>query len=115
MLRIDFTYPASYQGREFEISYPEIQLISLIIVATKLGHPFDDLVRYPENESDPTTVKMDWSKWREIMIDKTQEGLKRGDEIHVEDIDVASMTEKQMDDYMDWYQRTWVYGAEPKS
>jgi RNA polymerase I-specific transcription initiation factor RRN7 len=115
MLDIDFTYPALYLGREFDISYPEIQLISLIVVATKLGHPFDDVVRHPESESDPTTVKMDWSQWREIMVDKPQEGLKRGDEIQVEDADVASMTEKQMDHYLDWYQRTWVDSTDPKS
>jgi hypothetical protein len=60
-------------------------------------------------------VKIDWRKWQEIMIDKPQEGLKRGDEIHVEDTDVASMSEKQMDDYLNWYQRTWIDGADPKS
>ena len=115
MLGIDFAYPASYQGKGFNISYPEIQLISLVVIATKLGHPFDDIVRHPESESDPTTVKVDWRKWQEIMIDKTPEGLRRGDEIHVEDTDVASMTEKQIDDYLAWYQRTWIDGAEPKS
>lgn len=115
MLEIDFVYPASYQGREFNISYPEIQLISLVVVATKLSHPFDDIVRLPENESDPTTVKVDWRKWREIMVDKSPEGLRRGDEIHVNDTDVASMTEKQIDDYLGWYQRTWIDGAEPRS
>jgi RNA polymerase I-specific transcription initiation factor RRN7 len=115
MLEIDFSYPITQKSREFDVSYPEIQLMSLIVVATKLGHPFDDIVRHPESDSDPTTVKIDWRKWQEIMIDKPQEGLKRGDEIHVEDTDVASMSEKQMDDYLNWYQRTWIDGAEPKS
>jgi RNA polymerase I-specific transcription initiation factor RRN7 len=114
MLEIDFAYPIS-QNRQFDVSYPEIQLMSLIVVATKLSHPFDDVVRHPESDSDPTTVKIDWSKWQEIMLDKPHEGLKRGDEIHVKDVDVALMSEKQMDDYMDWYQRTWIDGAEPKS
>ncbi|KIN08406.1 hypothetical protein OIDMADRAFT_100192 [Oidiodendron maius Zn] len=101
-------------ARAFNISYPEIQLISLVVVATKLSHPFDDIVRVPENESDPTTVKVDWRKWREIMVDKSPEGLRRGDEIHVDDTDVASMTEKQIDDYLGWYQRTWIDSAEPR-
>lgn len=115
MLGIEFTYLISEKTRQLEISHPEIQLMSLIVVATKLSHPFDDVVRHPEGEFDPTTTKIDWSKWQEMMIDKPQEGFKRGEEIHVGDTDVASMSEKQMDDYLDWYQRTWVDDTEPKS
>lgn len=89
--------------------------MSLIIIATKLSHPFDDIVRHPESDSDPTTVKMDWKKWEAIMVDKSQEKLKRGDEIYVEDTEVVNMSEKQMDQYLDWYQRTWIDGTEPKS
>ena len=114
MVEIDFAFPIS-QNRQYDVSYPEIQLMSLIVIATKLTHPFDDAVRHPESDSDPTTVKIDWSKWQEIMVDKPHEGLKRGDEIHVKDADVASMSDKQMDEYMDWYQRTWIDGVDPKS
>jgi RNA polymerase I-specific transcription initiation factor RRN7 len=114
MLGIDFTYPI-LQKTKGDTSSPEIQLMSLIVVATKLSQPFDDTVRHPEDDSDPTTVKIDWKKWQEVMIEKPQDGLKRGEEIHVEDTDVPAMSEKQMDDYLDWYQRTWVDGNEPKS
>jgi RNA polymerase I-specific transcription initiation factor RRN7 len=114
MLEIDFSYPTS-DNRRFDTSYPEVQLMSLIVIATKLSHPFDDVTRYPESDSDPTTVKMDWQKWRAIMIDKSQENLKRGDEIHVDDTKVPNMSDKQMDQYLDWYQRTWIDGTEPKS
>lgn len=89
--------------------------MSLIVIATKLSHPFDDIVRHPESETDPTIVKINWDKWQEIMIDKSHEGLKRSEEIHVKDTDVASMDDKEMDDYLDWYQRTWIDGSEPKS
>lgn len=115
MLGLDFTYLISQKRSRGAISYPEIQLLSLIVVATKLSQPFDDIPRHPADDSDPTTVKLDWGKWQEIMIEKPQEGLKRGEEIHVQDTDVPAMSEKKMDDYLDWYQRTWIDGSEPKS
>jgi RNA polymerase I-specific transcription initiation factor RRN7 len=114
ILGIDFTYPIP-QKRPGYITYPEIQLMSLIVVATKLSHPFDDIVRYPEDDSDPTIVKIDWSKWQDIMIEKSPAGLKRGEEIKVTDEDVLAMSGKKLDDYLDWYQRTWIDSRAPKS
>jgi RNA polymerase I-specific transcription initiation factor RRN7 len=43
--------------------------MSLIVIATKLSHPFDDVDRVPQSEIDPTTVKVDWVKWRKITAD----------------------------------------------
>ena len=43
------------------------------------------------------------------------EGLKQGDEIKVTDADVLGMSEKKIDDYLDWYQRTWIDDRDPKS
>lgn len=87
----------------------------LIIVATKLSHPFDDIVRHPESDSDPTTVRIDWVKWCAIMTEKECEELRRGEEIKIIDSDVLSMSEKKLDDYLDWYQRTWIDDRNPKS
>jgi RNA polymerase I-specific transcription initiation factor RRN7 len=115
LLEIDFTYPLTYKRTFGLIAYPEIQLISLIVVATKLGHPFDDIARYPESDSDPTTVKIDWRNWRQIMEKKPVDGLKRGEEIKVTDAAVLTMSGKEMDDYLDWYQRTWIDDRDPKS
>ena len=42
-------------------------------------------------------------------------GLKRGQEINVTDGDVFKMKGKELDDYLDWYQRTWVDDSDPKS
>lgn len=115
LLGFDFTYPI-LQKRAHEIRvYPEIQIISMIILATKLSHPFDDITRIPESDLDPTVLKIDWAKWRQIMSEKATEGMKRGDEIKVQDTDVLDMSEKKMDDYLDWYQRTWTDDRDPKS
>lgn len=87
----------------------------LVVVATKLSHPFDDIVRIPESEVDPTTVKIDWKRWAEIMVEPPSVGLRRGDEWKVKDTDVFDMSKKQLDDYLDWHQRTWYDDRDPKS
>ena len=89
--------------------------MSLIIVATKLSQPFDNISRYLQGESDPSTVQIDWGKWPQIMVESPSVGLRRGDEIHVTDVDVLSMSEKEMDDYLDFYQRNWADDRDPKS
>ena len=115
MLQIDFSYQYLQKPAFRDLAYPEVQLISLIVVATKLSQPFDDMVRLPINESDPTVVKMDWAGWRQVMSGRNQEGLKRGEESKVTDTDVLSMNKKELDDYLDWYQRAWIDDRDPKS
>lgn len=115
MLELDFSFPI-LRKKALEVSgYPEVQLMSLITIATKLSHPFDDVERVPQSETDPTTVKVDWAMWREIMAEAPTKGLKKGDEIKTTDEDVMKMSGKEMDDYLDWYQRTWIDDRNPKS
>ena len=87
----------------------------LIVVATKLSQPLDGIVRHPESDSDPSTVKIDWRKWREAMTEKDVTGLRRGEEIMVTDMEVLNMSTEAMDDYMDWYQRTFLDDRPSKS
>jgi RNA polymerase I-specific transcription initiation factor RRN7 len=89
--------------------------MSLIVVATKLSQPFDDISRYSVSDLDPSTVQIDWKKWAKIMAGAPTDGLRRGEEIHVADEDVLGMSEKAMDDYLDWHQRTWVDDRPHKS
>lgn len=114
ILEVDFTYPILHKKSYSSLAYPEVQLMCFIVIATKLSHPFDDILRHPENESDPTTVKIDWVKWRQIMTDKETNGLRRGEEIKVTDLDVIEMNEEKLDDYLNWYQRMWIDDRNPK-
>jgi RNA polymerase I-specific transcription initiation factor RRN7 len=41
-------------------------------------------------------------------------GLRRGDEIKVTDEDVLGMSARKIDDYLYWYQRTWMDDRDPK-
>lgn len=115
MLDLDFVYPCSRKGGHRKIEYAEIRLMSLIVIATKLSQPFDSINRYTESESDPNTVQINWSKWAQTIVEPPSDGLKRGQEIHVTDADVFGMSEKQIDDYLDFYQRTWSDDRDPKS
>jgi RNA polymerase I-specific transcription initiation factor RRN7 len=114
LLDLDFTYQKQKGGHR-TTAYPDIQLMSLIVVATKLSQPFDSITRYPENESDPSTLQIDWLKWAQTIAKSPSNGLRRGQETLVTDADVSRMTEKQMDDYLDAYQRTWIDDRDPKS
>ncbi|KAB8303486.1 hypothetical protein EYC80_004900 [Monilinia laxa] len=108
LLQYDFSYPAHNKRLHGTAGYPEYQLISLIIIATKLSQPFDDILRHPESDSDPTAARINWAKWKTIMTEEPSEGLKRGDEIKITDTDVFKMTGAQMDDWMNWYHKTWI-------
>ncbi|PQE33260.1 hypothetical protein CJF32_00003798 [Rutstroemia sp. NJR-2017a WRK4] len=114
LLGYDFSYPIHNRRLYGTTGYPEFQLMSLVVIATKLSQPFDDVVRLPENDLDPSATKIDWIKWRNIMTEHTDEKLRRGDELCVTDSDVLNMTGKQMDEWMNWYHRTWIDDRDQK-
>ncbi|PQE21381.1 hypothetical protein CJF30_00008263 [Rutstroemia sp. NJR-2017a BBW] len=114
LLGYDFSYPIHNRRLYGTAGYPEFQLMSLVVIATKLSQPFDDVVRLPENDLDPSATKIDWIKWRGIMTEHTDETLERGDELCVTDSDVLNMTGKQMDEWMNWYHRTWIDDRDQK-
>lgn len=60
-------------------------------------------------------MKINWKVWSRNMAEKFGDELKRGEELRVKDTDVWNMDAKKMDDYLDWYQRTWVDDRELKS
>ncbi|OCT54165.1 putative RNA polymerase I specific transcription initiation factor Rrn7 [Cladophialophora carrionii] len=125
--RYGFTYPDMTKPlettRRQPTSYPESQLMSLVVVATKLLFPFDaeTVKRYPKDANDFTTLRMDWPSWleaktgfdRDITTARDTNGLKPGSEILVTDSDILGMTDDQLDHFMSWYQRTWIKNSAP--
>ena len=119
----DITAPLATTRRQ-PTTYPESQLMALVVIATKLLFPFDSdtVKRYPKTSSDPTTLRINWAAWLEAKTThgKASEaalnpdgGLKPGSEIHVTDNDTLDMTDQQLDHYMDWYQQTWIKSNPP--
>jgi RNA polymerase I-specific transcription initiation factor RRN7 len=115
VLKFDFKYGGSGGKRRTVLSYPEAQLMSLVVVATKLLFPFDNesLQRYPQNGAEQGILMVDWNTWMDTRkASKDSESrnlsLENGEEIHVKDTDVFNMSAQQLDQYMNWYQRTWA-------
>jgi RNA polymerase I-specific transcription initiation factor RRN7 len=90
-------------------------LVALTIIATKLCQPFDDIERTPEHDSDPGLLAINWKEWNNIMSGTEIDGLRRGEAADVTDVDVLKMSAQKMDDYMDWFQRTWIDDRDTKS
>ena len=112
LLAIDFTFPPP-AFRQNMSSLPEICLISLLVIAVKLYHPFDSLPRYTKNLTELGILTVDWDVWIQAQKDHdchppTEGSLGRGNEIAVTEDDVFSLSGKQLDDYLDWYEKTWI-------
>lgn len=112
LLSITFHFPVA--GIRQQIStLPELQLICLLIIAVKLYHPFDNQPRYARSLADPAALTINWAAWVEARTSAhfTPTGdyhLKRGSEIDVTADEAMNMTGDQLDEYMDWYQRTFI-------
>ena len=85
----------------------------LLVIVVKLHHPFDGLIRHVRSLADSAALTIDWETWVDRQssckmhaADGTH--LERGSEINVTEKDVMNMTGEQLDEYIDWYERTFV-------
>ncbi|KAL1881723.1 hypothetical protein Plec18167_003322 [Paecilomyces lecythidis] len=79
----------------------------------ELLFPFDDVERYPESTKEPASQRLDWKNWLEAQKQfeaLTNEGgrIGKGNELLVNEKDVFDMTALQLDEYMDWYEKSWL-------
>ncbi|KAF2089632.1 hypothetical protein K490DRAFT_37491 [Saccharata proteae CBS 121410] len=112
----DFSFPQD-SARKFNIvDLPEAQLAALVVVAVKLSSPFDGLERNPTKATDYGALVIDWPAWIKVMKDAEQhpeEGrLNFEQSMSITEQDIFSMADKEMDDYLDFYDQTLVdHGA----
>ena len=112
LIDIDFSFPAP--GRYISTSAsPETSLISLLVIAVKFYHPFDSRQRYVLSLNDCAALQINWSQWTEALKEHesrlhARTHLARGTEMHVDEEDAMQMSDGQLDDYLDWYERTWI-------
>lgn len=79
----------------------------------KLYHPFDGFTRHVRSLADSAALTVDWAAWVNVQSSHSTHAtgdahLERGSEINVTERDVMNMTGEQLDEYMDWYERTFV-------
>lgn len=112
LLSVDFSFP-TLAGKQRVTGLPEIALMSVLIIAVKLLYPFSKDLGSVRSMTDPGVLALDWEAWvtsRQTQVPgaegETMGG--RGSEIEVTEDDIMAMTGQQTDEYLDWYERTWV-------
>ncbi|OQD84436.1 hypothetical protein PENANT_c013G03247 [Penicillium antarcticum] len=115
LLGFTYTYPipSSKYARKRPINFPDLQIIVLIVIATKLLFPFDDLKRYPTTNKEPAAQTMDWPLWARAQKHYDHDArfgnqIGKKTALQVTDKDVMDMTSTQLDNYMDWYESSWL-------
>lgn len=108
-----FAFPTAIAGKRRPLHLPEVQIMTLVIISTKLLFPFDDIKRYPESAREPATQAIDWQIWAQVQRHfhqrETSSGrIGKGNEILINEKDVFNMTPSQLDEYMDWYENSWL-------
>ncbi|KGO74822.1 hypothetical protein PITC_031000 [Penicillium italicum] len=114
LLGFTLQYPTTSQhGRNSALHLPDLQLMVLIVISTKLLFPIDDLKRYPSTAKEPAAQVMDWTLWartqKNFHHDQPFGGrIEKKTALQITDQDVLNMTSAQLDHYMDWYESTWL-------
>lgn len=107
--KANIAFPTGEQGRSnIALRYPEVQLVSLIVVATKLLFPFDDIERNPTAATELSALSVQWKDWvaERKNTDDEPGHLTYGKAFSVTDSDIISMTESSLDQYLEWYAQT---------
>ncbi|KAL4789469.1 hypothetical protein BDV19DRAFT_374058 [Aspergillus venezuelensis] len=113
LIGFTFKYPTKIVGRKKPLDKPELQLVTLVVIATKLLFPFDDVERHPTSAQEPAVQAVNWEAWADIQKhfdnrDASAGRIGKGKEILVNEGDVLKMTPDQLDEYMDWYESSWI-------
>lgn len=112
-LDIDFKYPEVVTVRTRSIEYPEIQIMTLIVISTKLLQPLDGVTRRAETIEDQAVTKVDWPTWQEA-VSNGNEQPKLDKFAELNEDDVFTMSEEKLDSYLNWYQRSMLTNKEDK-
>jgi RNA polymerase I-specific transcription initiation factor RRN7 len=106
-------------NRRFSVRcLPEAQLIGCLVVCVKLFYPFDNKKRHPKLPSEPSAVALDWSEWAiqvKAVKDRQRGGRDRltGEQLaNLQEEDILSMHPDQLDQYLDFYDLTFIDDAE---
>ncbi|TKA53938.1 hypothetical protein B0A55_12947, partial [Friedmanniomyces simplex] len=102
-----FTLDAKLGTKNLVLRYPEVQLMAVLVVATKLLFPFDDNKRAAASATAMNALAMNWSAWTELQVSQTTEGeacrpFRYEEALDFSQTDVLGASEHQLDEYMDW-------------
>ena len=91
-------------------AFPEARLMSSLVVALKTSQRLDGRVYTPHTDAEAAALAIDWKSWQQAFADGETGPvlLARGGELEITENVVFDMTSTQLDQYMDWYERTWA-------
>jgi len=118
LLGHDFSF--QYDGRKtLGLRHlPEAQLIGCFVVCVKLFYPFDKVRRSPKSSSEPAATVTDWKKWCKHMHAAKQNQGEGTSDLTIEELtkvqedDVFEMKPDQLDQYLNFYNDTFLDDAE---
>ncbi|KAK8118494.1 ubiquitin-60s ribosomal protein l40 fusion protein [Apiospora kogelbergensis] len=96
ILEADFCYPTRDKQRVLSIDDPEVLLLALVVVSTKLLHPLDGVSRRPVTHDDPRVMQIDWKQWEAVRTKQAEasRGLERGEEYTIQAREAVAMDNK---------------------
>lgn len=113
VLELDYSYSLDAKAwSNIALRCPEIRLMTLVVMSTKLIFSFDGVKRYPKSANDLAALEMDWDVWSNV---HSQTGDLDGETVssnHLSFQDAFTMTESQsldladdrLDEYLNWYE-----------
>ncbi|KAI9789192.1 MAG: Pol I core factor CF [Peltula sp. TS41687] len=109
ILKLSFTFQCSPVKTQND-SFPEAKLMSLLVIAVKVSQCFDPSKCMPRTDAEPAALTIDWNVWVRAFRDSKEDAqsLRRGEEMNVTENDVFRMNGGQLDQYLDWYEKTWA-------
>ena len=106
VLEVDGNF--SDRGRIAVLRYPEVRLMAVMVIATKLLFPFDDIERDVEEDANSTALSMDWQQWTSVIKDDTDQNpaeqpLTFKEAFEFDEASCMEASEDTLDAYLDWY------------
>ena len=95
-------------GSKVILRYPEARLMALVVVATKLIFPSDDIERGSKSATDLSALSIDWNEWMKAheadgSRTATQERLSFESAFNFTESDCVEAADETLDAYLDWY------------
>lgn len=104
-LGVDFCWAMNTKaGSLVAFRSPEVRLMALVVITTKLLFPFDDIERTPLSAEDPPALSFDWSQWVRIQSEEGETRLRFDRALDLSEADIMDLADDKLDDYLDWYQ-----------
>lgn len=114
LMSIDFGYSLDAKAwTNMSLRFPEIRLMALVVITTKLLFPFDDQKRYPKSARDPAALAMDWKLWTQLHSHGNDTEDERGEKkpltfenaFEMKEAESLELAGDRLDQYLDWYER----------